>query len=157
MTTSNNMNDLNPQDPDSPLYEFIDTQPEDTYPANPNSSLSHFTVRQFVPESITAAFPMVVTITGHGFQNGQTLRATKFYGMSYGGGTGMEQLNNRLFYVQQATTDTFQLYDQNALPIDGSNYTPYVSGGEFTLSGPTLPVVNPSHFPSSGVPPFPPT
>ena len=141
----------NPQDPLSQLYEFIDEQPESTYPNNPDSSLSHFTFRQKVPVSITAALPIVVTILSHGFLNNQALRATKF--MIF---TGMQQLNNRLFYVQQATTDTFQLYDVNAIPIDGRTYTPYISGGELTLAGNTPLIVNPTDFPPPGIPVFPP-
>lgn len=150
------MSGPNPQDPDSPLYDFIDEQPEDEYPITPDSSLSHFTTRQFTPESITAALPIVVTITAHGFQNGQALRATKFITTPSASATGMEQLNNRLFYVQQATADTFQLYNANGLPVDGSSYTAYVSGGEFTLNGPQILCVNPSEFPPSGIPAFPP-
>ncbi len=145
-----------PQDPDSPLYEFIDEQPEDEYPITPDSSLSHFTYRQFVPTSITNTLPIVVTITAHGFQNGQALRTTKFIRMPVANATGMEQLNNRTFYVQQATTDTFQLYDANTQPIDGRGYTTFVSGGEFTLNGPQILCVNPSHFPPPGIPVFPP-
>ncbi len=140
----------NPSDPDSPLYEFIDTQPADTYPCNPDSSLSHFTTRQFTPEGITAAFPIVVTKTSHGLQNGQALRATKFIRIPFANATGMEQLNNRLFYIRQVTTNTFQLCDANTLPIDGRNFTAYVSGGQFTLTGPDVLVVNPSEFPPAG-------
>lgn len=150
------MSGPNPQDPFSPLYEFIDTQPESTYPNNPDSSLSHFTVRQKTPSSITSTLPIVVTLTSHGFLNDQAIRATKFITIPFANATGMEQLNNRLFYVQQATTDTFQLYDSNGLPIDGRNYTTYISGGEFTLAGNDPLIVNPSHFPPPGVPPFPP-
>ena len=150
------MSGPNPQDPLSPLYEFIDEQPESAFPATPDSSLSHFTFRQFVPEAITAAFPVVVTITGHGFQNGQALRTTKFIRTPVANATGMEQLNNRTFFVQQATTDTFELYDANGTGIDGSNYTPFVAGGEFTLNGPQILCVNPSHFPPPGIPIFPP-
>jgi len=146
----------NPQDPDDAMYQFIDTQPADEYPIQVDSSLSHFTVRQFTPENITAALPIVVTKTNHGLQNGQALRATKFVSTPFANFTGMEQLNNRLFYTRQVTADTFQLCDANTNAIDGSNYTPYVQGGEFTLTGPTLPVVNPSPFPPSGVPQFPP-
>lgn len=142
----------NPQNPNDAMYQFVDTQPADEHPDSPDSSLSHFTNRQFTPEAITNTLPIVVTITAHGFQNGQTLRATKFITMPFALATGMEQLNNRLFYVQQATTNTFQLYGVNGLPIDGRGYTPFIVGGEFTLSGPTLPVVNPSHFPPPGVP-----
>jgi hypothetical protein len=137
----------NPQDPNDAMYQFIDTQPTSPEPNSPDSSLSHFTTRQFTPQGITAAYPMVVTITDHGFQNGQALRATKFVSTPFASATGMEQLNNRIFYVQQATSNTFILSDVNTLPIDGRGFTPYVSGGQFTLSGPTLPVVNPSEFP----------
>ncbi len=135
----------NPQDPLSPLYEFIDTQPESEYPNNPDTSLSHFTIRQFTPEAISATFPVVVTKTAHGLQNGQGLRATQFITMPYSRASGMEQLNNKLYYVRQATTDTFELAYVNTLPVDGRNFTPYISGGQFTVSGPL--VVNPSVFP----------
>lgn len=141
-----------PQNPDDAMYQFIDEQPTSPYPNNPDSSLSHFTVRQFTPENITNAFPIVVTITNHGFQNGQALRATKFISMPFAVATGMEQLNNRLFYVRQSTTDTFQLCDANTIPVDGRTFTPYVQGGQFTLTGQDLPIVNPSSFPPAGVP-----
>ena len=150
------MSGPNPQDPLSPLYDFIDTQPASPYPNTPDSSLSHFTVRQFVPTSITATTPPVVKITAHGFLNGQAIRATKFITMPFANTTGMEQLNNRLFYVQQATADTFGLFDANSLPIDGRNFTPFIQGGEFTLAGNTPLIVNPSHFPPPGIPVFPP-
>lgn len=150
------MSGPNPQDPLSPLYDFIDTQPASPYPNTPDSSLSHFTDRQKTPESITATLPIVVTLTEHGFLNGQAIRATKFISMPFASATGMEQLNNRLFYVQQATTDTFQLYDSSGYPIDGRTYTPYISGGQFTLAGNNPLIVNPSHFPPPGIPVFPP-
>lgn len=140
----------NPQDPNDAMYQFIDTQPLSAYPNNPDSSPSHFTVRQFTPESITATLPMVITKTAHGLINGQGIRATKFYFLPFANATGMEQLNNRFFYVQQATVDTFLLYDRNAQPIDGRNYTPYIQGGQFTLTGQDLPIVNPSLFPPPG-------
>jgi hypothetical protein len=92
-----------------------------------------------------------VTILNHGFINGQALRATKFVTMPFANATGMQQLNNRLFYVQRATLHTFILCDNHAVPIDGRGYTPYIQGGEFTLTGPTLPIVNPSHFPPAGI------
>jgi hypothetical protein len=146
----------NPQDPTSPLYDFIDEQPESAYPNTPDSSPSHFTIRQKTPSSITAALPPVVNLTSHGFENGQVVRATKFIRVPLSLATGMEQLNNRAFTVQQATIDTFELYDSRGYPIDGRNYTPYVSGGEFTLSGNDPLIVNPSNFPPPGIPEFPP-
>jgi hypothetical protein len=146
----------NPQDPNSPLYDFIDTQPLSPLPNTPDTSPSHFTVRQKEPSAITAALPIVVTVTSHGFENGQAVRATKFITIPFANATGMQELNNRLFYVQHATTDTFELYDANGLPIDGRMYTTYISGGEFTLAGNTPLIVNPSHFPPPGIPVFPP-
>lgn len=140
----------NPQNPFDPMYLFIDAQPPSPYPNNPDSSLSHFTVRQFTPENISATFPVVVTKTSHGFLNGQAIRATKFVSSPPNAITGMQQLNNRLFYIREVTTNTFQLCDSNTTPIDGSNFTPYIQGGQFTLTGPDLPVVNPSHFPPPG-------
>ncbi len=146
----------NPQDPTSPLYDFIDTQPESSFPNTPDTSPSHFTVRQKIPEAITATLPIVITLTSHGFLDGQGIRATKFIYMPLANATGMQQLNNRLFYVQHATDDTFELYDASGVPIDGRNFTAYVQGGEFTLAGNTPLIVNPSHFPPPGLPIFPP-
>lgn len=131
-------------------------QPPDEYPVNPDSSYSHFAIRQFTPSAITNTLPIVVTIDNNGFQNGDALRTTQFVTMPFAVATGMEQLNNRLFYAQECTTNTFILCDVNAIPIDGRNYTPYISGGQFTLTGPTLPIINPAYPPPSGYPPFPP-
>ena len=146
------MSGPNPQDPLSPLYDFVDTQPLSPYPNTPDTSPSHFTVRQITPESISATLPIVVTLTNHGFINGQAIRATKFIYTPIANATGMQQLNNRLFYVQQATVDTFELYDASGNPIDGRSYTPYVQGGEFTLAGNNPLIVNPSNFPPPGIP-----
>jgi hypothetical protein len=146
----------NPQDPNDVMYQFIDTQPADEYPQSRDSSLSHITTEQMTPEAITATLPIVVTITGSNLTNGQAIRATQFISIPFASATGMEQLNNRLFYVQQATADTFQLYDNRGFAIDGRSYTPYIQGGQFTLTGPDLAIVNPSNFPPSGFPAFPP-
>lgn len=145
-----------PQDPASPLYDFIDTQPLSALPNNPDSSPSHFTLRQKIPQAITAALPVLVTLTSHGFKNGQAIRTTKFIYIPIANATGMQQLNNRQFYVQSATADTFELYDVNGVPIDGRGYNTYISGGEFTLAGNTPLIVNPSNFPPPGIPVFPP-
>lgn len=118
-------------------------QPLDSFPAGEDSSPSHFAVRQFTPTAITNTLPIVVTITNHGFQNGQAIRATKFVTLPLASATGMEQLNNCLFFAQQVTTNSFVLSDIDTLGVDGRTYTPYISGGQFTLTGPTLPIVNP--------------
>lgn len=130
----------------------IPPQPADEYPVNPDDSLSHFITRQLTPEAITNTLPMVVTITAHGLSNGQAIRCTKFITIPLALATGMQQLNNRQFYVQQATTNTFQLYDANAQPIDGRNFTPYISGGQMTVVGEALFTQNPPFHPPPGVP-----
>lgn len=147
MTTGLDNPAPNPQDPDSPLYQFISTQPLSPSPNNPDSSPSHFTNRQIIPTGITTTKPITVTSPNHNLLPNQTVRATKFYRLPYASATGMEQLNNNLYYVQNITTDTFQLYDRNALPIDGRGYTTYVQGGLFTQTGQDLTLVNPSNFP----------
>lgn len=150
------MSGPNPQDPLSPLYTFIDTQPESTFPNNPDTSLSHFTVRQKIPSAITATVPIHVTLNLHGFLDGQAIRATKFIYQPVANATGMQQLNNKLFYVQNSTENSFDLYDANGIAIDGRNFNPYIQGGEFTLAGNNPLIVNPSHFPPPGLPVFPP-
>lgn len=145
----------NPQNPLDPMYQFIDIQPVDEYPQSKDSSLSHFTYRQFIPESISNTWPIQVVLTNNGFINGQTLRATQFISKPISHATGMEQLNNRMFYIQNASENSFELFDSSGYAIDGRDYTPYISGGQMTLTGPTLPIVNPSHFPPPGIPSFP--
>jgi len=153
----------NPQDPASSLYDFIDEQPADEYPQSRDSSLSHFTLRQFTPENISKSLTCTVTKTAHSLSNGQAIRATKFITNPTALATGMEQLNNREFYVQQATADTFVLSFRDTTSIDSTGYTAYIAGGQFTTTGTTLRgnpaafdvaglVVNPSHFPPLGIP-----
>ncbi len=137
----------NPQDPNSELYVFIDTQPPSAFPNNPDTSPSHFTVRQGTPSAITAARPPHVTMTAHGFLNGQAIRATKFIFYPFAKATGMQQLNNQQFYVQHATVDEFDLYDAQGVAIDGRGFNAYVQGGQFTLAGNVPLIVNPSPFP----------
>lgn len=133
-------------------------QPPDTFPCSPDSSYSHFVVRQYFPTAITTALPVVVTIDDHGFTQGQALRATNFYRYPFASSSGMEQLNNRLFYVGYTTTNTFELYDVSGQPIDGRGYTPYVNKqiAQFCLTGPQLYVINPTYPPPPGIPIFPP-
>lgn len=99
-----------------------------------------FTDQHYTPTAITAAKPPVVTITSHGLQRGQRVRATNFVTAPTANATGMEQLNNRDFVVESPETDTFELYDEFGQPIDGSGYTAFVSNGlaQFTLTGPEL-------------------
>ena len=66
--------------------------------------------------SISQANPAVVTLTAHGYSNGDTIRI--------GGVVGMTQVNEREFTVAAVATNTFTL-----LNTDSSAYTAYSSGG----------------------------
>lgn len=99
-----------------------------------------FATTQMTPTAIEKSVPVRVTIENNGLQAGQVVRATRFYASPLSDATGMEQLNNRAFVVQNVTTDTFELFDQYGAPIDGTNYTPFINNGlgQFNLAGPDL-------------------
>lgn len=67
-------------------------------------------------EGITNANPAVVTITGHNFSNGTVIRI-----LDVG---GMIEVNNSLYTVAGATTDTFQLSG-----IDSTGFGTYTANG----------------------------
>jgi len=71
--------------------------------------------------AITKASPGVITITGHGYSNGDELYVS--------GIVGMTQLNNRYALVANRTTDTFTLVDKDGNAINTTSYTTYSSGG----------------------------
>lgn len=64
----------------------------------------------------TAANPVVLTVVGHGFSDGDEVYIS--------GIVGMTELNGRSFFVANADTDDFELEGE-----DGTAYTAYVSGG----------------------------
>ena len=64
----------------------------------------------------TAANPVVITSSSHGFSNGDRVFIS--------GVAGMVELNNREFTVANQTTNTFELSG-----INGSTFTAYSSGG----------------------------
>ncbi len=65
----------------------------------------------------TAANPVVVTATAHGYANGAIVKIANV--------VGMVQLNNRAFVVANQATNTFELKG-----VDGTNYSAYLSGGD---------------------------
>lgn len=76
------------------------------------------------PKSITAitkANPGVVTITGHGFTNGQWVYLS--------GIGGMAQLNGRFVRVGTTTANTFQLNTLAGAALDTTDYDAYTSSG----------------------------
>lgn len=64
----------------------------------------------------TAANPVVITATAHGFSNSNTVYIA--------GIVGMTQINNRTFTAANVAANTFELSGE-----DGSAYTAYSSGG----------------------------
>lgn len=70
---------------------------------------------------VTKANPGVVSITSHGFSNGDEVYFT--------GIGGMTQLNGRVFRVANKTTDGFQLNTPAGVAVDTSSFGTFTSGG----------------------------
>lgn len=73
-------------------------------------------------EGITNANPAVVTITGHGLSDGDTITIRNVVGMT--------ELNGSKFKVANKTDDTFELTDTDDTDIDSTEYGVWQSGGE---------------------------
>lgn len=74
----------------------------------------------------TQANPVVLTITGHGFNDGESIFINSV--------SGMTELNGNVYTVANAATNTVELSG-----IDGTGYTEYTSGGTAT----EVPVIDP--------------
>ena len=75
----------------------------------------------------TVADPVVLTVVGHGFSDGDTV-AAKDLG-------GMVEANDRLFTVSAKTDDTFELQDHGTpTNINGLAFTAYTGGGTVHLA-----------------------
>jgi hypothetical protein len=83
-------------------------------------------------EDITQANPGVVTVTGHGFSNGDQIQLNNIKGM-----VELEELN---FRVANVTTNTFTLQDEAGNNIDTTAFTAFVDGGgdSGTITGATV-------------------
>lgn len=84
--------------------------------------------------NITNALPCVVTTDGpHEFENDVFVRLTGLNG-AMPVPHGSDPLNNYKFKITVIDEDTFYLRDPiTFLPIDSTNYTPYVEGGSANL------------------------
>ena len=69
----------------------------------------------------TQANPVVITATGHSYDNGDEISIT--------GVAGMTELNNKRYLVANKTTNTFEITDIDGNNIDGTGFTAYTSGG----------------------------
>ena len=72
-------------------------------------------------EDITKDDPCEITITGHGYSDGDWVYVA--------GAGGMTEVNGRYYIVANSATDTFTLQDLNGDDIDSTNFTTYTSGG----------------------------
>jgi len=71
----------------------------------------------------TAANPVVITSTAHGFNNGDVVDIRNV--------SGMTQLNDLRYIVANKTANTFEIKDNDTgVNVDGTAYTAYSSGGE---------------------------
>lgn len=71
---------------------------------------------------VTRADPGAVTAPAHGFAEGDLVRIVRVQGMS--------ELNGNTYKVANATTDTFELNDEDGAAIDTAGYGAYAAGGE---------------------------
>jgi hypothetical protein len=82
----------------------------------------------------TRANPVVLTIAGHGYANGDDIEIA--------GVSGMTQLNGRRFRVANKTANTLELTDLHGSAVDGSGFGSYAGGGTaarvYTLATPYL-------------------
>ncbi len=69
----------------------------------------------------TAADPVVVTATAHGYANGDEVFINSVVGMT--------ELNGSSYLVANQAANTFELTDVDGVDIDGTGFTAYVSGG----------------------------
>jgi len=70
----------------------------------------------------TAANPVVVTATAHGYSDNDEVSIADVVGMT--------ELNVRRYIIANKTTNTFELTDQvTGVNVDGSAFTAYTSGG----------------------------
>lgn len=111
--------------------------------------------------AITQDNPAVFTSAAHGFDDGDEVFVS--------GVVGMGDVNNRFYTVDNKTTDTFELVDDDGNVLDSSLFAAYVSGGSvarvfvltspysssqvfdiyYTQSADTLYLVHPNHKPKT--------
>nr|BAR32320.1 putative tail tubular protein B [uncultured Mediterranean phage uvMED] len=69
----------------------------------------------------TQANPVVITATGHSYDNGDEISISSV--------AGMTELNNKRYLVANKTTNTFEITNVDGTNINGTGFTAYTSGG----------------------------
>ncbi len=80
----------------------------------------------------TAANPVVVTSASHGLSNGDQCFIRKVVGMTELNGTDSR---GKQYQAANVTANTFELNTPGGAPVNGSQFTPYESGGEVNTVG----------------------
>ena len=82
-------------------------------------------------ENITQADPGVITVTGHGFSNGDEIALS--------GIQGMTEISAANYRVANATANTFTVVDEAGEDVDTTGYTAFEDGGgeEVAITGAT--------------------
>ena len=94
------------------------------------STVSEIGVSRVVSNITNASPPVITTTVAHTYTNGKKVTFTDVLGMF--------EINNGIFYyVKYATPTTFELYVDSGLtiPVDTTNFTPYLSAGNVTEFG----------------------
>jgi len=82
----------------------------------------------------TAANPVVITATSHGYSNGDEVYIS--------GVVGMTELNGKHYKVADKTTNTFELQNMLSVDVNSTGFTAYSSGGTaaavYTITSPYL-------------------
>ncbi len=94
------------------------------------STVSEIGVSRVVSNITNASPPVITTTVAHTYTNGKKVTFTDVLGMF--------EINNGIFYYVKYVTDTtFELYVDSGLtiPVDTTNFTPYLSAGNVTEFG----------------------
>lgn len=76
---------------------------------------------------VTAANPVVVTVAGHGWSNGDRVDLSEIEGSL--DADDESQLNGKQFVIRNKTTNTFELEDLEGNAVNGSTWSAYIEGG----------------------------
>lgn len=123
ISTVNGMTDLNGN---TYTARRIDATTLDLYTALPNAKDI---------SGMTNANPVVVTTTtSHGLSNGTKIAITDVSG--FADAPNPHPVNSKSFYVNNVTSNTFELYTDSGLTttLDGTTFDPYTSGGAVTVN-----------------------
>jgi hypothetical protein len=97
-------------------YKFLDSAVTEDDPKNISGA--------------TQADPVVLTVTGHGYSDGDFVRIQNIKGMT--------ELNNNVYKVANKAANTFELNDEDDNDIDGTGFTAYIADGESRIMKTTI-------------------